>query len=295
MDTDRLHELLVLAGTMNFSRAAEKLFITQSTLSKHIQELESELGIAIFERDSHSVRLTNQGRLFVNDATAISKEYEAMIRHLRMTPASPKDSVALYCAQSSMGMNLQKFIRSFAEKYPQHTVNVTVFPDAPLNDVRPDCDFVISPYEYHGPAGMTRLTPVLKEAASLAESLTSASMRPFSSLRDLENRTLLVPYGDEMFCSYSYARQLAERFTGGRIFSHPTDNLETALFMVQQQRGCCILPRHADAKRYADIIFRNISQDEFMFSSFLYGREMPRSNAASAFYEELMSATASTA
>ena len=61
MELRQLHYFVKVAQTLNFSEAARLLFITQSTLSQQIRQLENELGTALFERNSHSVSLTENG------------------------------------------------------------------------------------------------------------------------------------------------------------------------------------------------------------------------------------------
>ena len=63
-----LQTAIVLAEELNFSRAAERLRIDQSALSKRIIELESQLGFRLFERDHQRVELTEPGRKFVEEA-----------------------------------------------------------------------------------------------------------------------------------------------------------------------------------------------------------------------------------
>ena len=63
-----LQTAIVLAEELNFSRAAERLRIDQSALSKRIIELESQLGLRLFERDHQRVELTEPGRKFVEEA-----------------------------------------------------------------------------------------------------------------------------------------------------------------------------------------------------------------------------------
>lgn len=58
----QLAYLVALSETLNFTRAADRCFVTQSTLSAGIRELEGELGNALFERDRQSVRITPLGR-----------------------------------------------------------------------------------------------------------------------------------------------------------------------------------------------------------------------------------------
>lgn len=63
-----LQAAIALAEELNFSRAARRLRIEQSTLSKRIQELESELGYLLFARNRQNVDLTDAGRGFVEQA-----------------------------------------------------------------------------------------------------------------------------------------------------------------------------------------------------------------------------------
>ena len=63
-----LQAAIVLAEELNFSRAAERLRIDQSTLSKRIMELEGLVGLRLFERNHQLVELTEPGRHFVQEA-----------------------------------------------------------------------------------------------------------------------------------------------------------------------------------------------------------------------------------
>jgi DNA-binding transcriptional LysR family regulator len=58
---------ITLAEELNFSRAADRLHISQPTLSKQIYELESQLGFRLFERNHQTVELTDAGRKFVEE------------------------------------------------------------------------------------------------------------------------------------------------------------------------------------------------------------------------------------
>lgn len=65
MDTERCREFVVLAQTCNYLQAADQLFISQSSLSKHIKALERELGVELFNRTTRRVQLTERGRVFL--------------------------------------------------------------------------------------------------------------------------------------------------------------------------------------------------------------------------------------
>ena len=78
MDIDYIHEFVVLAGTGNYMEAADRLFLTQSSLTRHIQKLEADLGVLLFDRSTRHIELNKYGNLFMPYARQISqlqKEY----------------------------------------------------------------------------------------------------------------------------------------------------------------------------------------------------------------------------
>jgi DNA-binding transcriptional LysR family regulator len=68
IDFRLLQSAIVLAEELNFSRAASRLHLTQPGLTKQIQDLESQLGVILFERSSQGVELTEPGRVFIEHA-----------------------------------------------------------------------------------------------------------------------------------------------------------------------------------------------------------------------------------
>lgn len=82
MRIELLKEFVVLRDTLNFTKAADRLFISQSVLSRHIKSIEEELGVALFERNHHFVLPTTQGELFYQDAKSIVKRYDAALANL---------------------------------------------------------------------------------------------------------------------------------------------------------------------------------------------------------------------
>ena len=65
MELNYIKEFVVLAETRNFLDAAESLFISQSTLSRHIKILEEELGHTLFDRTTRKVSLNDFGHLYL--------------------------------------------------------------------------------------------------------------------------------------------------------------------------------------------------------------------------------------
>ncbi|MGJ0204876.1 LysR substrate-binding domain-containing protein [Leucobacter sp. gxy201] len=70
MELQQLRYVIALAEEMNFTRAAERCFVVQSSLSHQVKALERELGVALFARSSRRVELTAAGAAFVAQARA---------------------------------------------------------------------------------------------------------------------------------------------------------------------------------------------------------------------------------
>ena len=86
MDIALMREFLELVHYSNFTEAARSIPVSQSTLSKHVQHLERELGCVLIERDKQRVSLTPQGRIVAEHAAAIVSNFEARAQTRRRRP-----------------------------------------------------------------------------------------------------------------------------------------------------------------------------------------------------------------
>jgi DNA-binding transcriptional LysR family regulator len=76
MDTELARTFLSVVAAGNFVKAAERLFVTQSTVSARIQSLEEQLGCQLFVRNKAGTTLTRAGRLFQKHATTLMRTVE---------------------------------------------------------------------------------------------------------------------------------------------------------------------------------------------------------------------------
>jgi DNA-binding transcriptional LysR family regulator len=76
MEIGFIKEFIVLAETCNFQEAAERSYISLSSLSKHIKAIEKELGFSLFDRTTRSVKLSKYGLKFYESALKIIRLYD---------------------------------------------------------------------------------------------------------------------------------------------------------------------------------------------------------------------------
>ncbi len=90
METSLMREFIVLAQTLNYTKAADILHLTQPTLSKHIVTMEKELGCSLFERDRRRVELTDEGSAFASAAIQIMDTFDDVRKRIEeMQRADP--------------------------------------------------------------------------------------------------------------------------------------------------------------------------------------------------------------
>lgn len=120
MEIDQLRYFLKVAECANYTRAAEELEVTQPTLSRAIQKLESELGLPVFERKSRSVELTDAGRLLQGRAIEALTLLEDTKSEL--TDDGQSGRLRLGAIPTIAPYFLPKILRQFADAFPKASV-----------------------------------------------------------------------------------------------------------------------------------------------------------------------------
>jgi LysR family hydrogen peroxide-inducible transcriptional activator len=119
MTITQLYYVLAVAENQNFTKAAEKCFVTQPTLSMQIQKLESELDILIFDRSKKPIELTNVGRKIVNQAKNIVNESYRIKDIVDQQKGFIGGEFRLGIIPTVMPTLLPMFLKTFIKKYPK--------------------------------------------------------------------------------------------------------------------------------------------------------------------------------
>lgn len=132
MEITYLREFIELSTLLNYTETAEKLYISQPVLSKHIKSLENELGFSLFERNSKTVALTDFGRRYLPYAEKIVRQYEEG-ENWRKEYADRKSTfVRMGLPESQELYEVETHFQMFGKLYPDYRIDIDEMPSRRL-------------------------------------------------------------------------------------------------------------------------------------------------------------------
>ncbi|WP_041685558.1 LysR family transcriptional regulator [Renibacterium salmoninarum] len=123
-DNDQLRSFLAVAETLNFTRAAERLGLSQPTISQHIRKLEDAAGRQLVLRDTREVRLTDNGDAMAWFARNILAAQDDAARYF--SGAAMRGRLRFGTADDLAYTRLPTILRDFRQLYPQINLDLTV-------------------------------------------------------------------------------------------------------------------------------------------------------------------------
>lgn len=118
MELTHLRYFVMLASVLNFTEAARRLFITQSTLSQSVRHTEEYLGVQLFERIGKKVYLTDAGNAFLPYAQKVMAEAEKGVQRIRDLQGV-NTGVLKVGVLSGLRTMLIQSLSVFADRYPE--------------------------------------------------------------------------------------------------------------------------------------------------------------------------------
>ena len=126
MNFSQIKCFLAAAETLSFTRAADRLYLSQPVLSRQIAAMEDELGFELFIREKKSIRLTPAGETFAKGMGKLEREYQALVDKTKAVHKGFAGNLnigmvegQLLCPPYSLALS------SFHDKYPDVRVNLS--------------------------------------------------------------------------------------------------------------------------------------------------------------------------
>lgn len=292
MELRQLRYLVALAEERNFTRAANREHIAQPALSQQIRRLEDELGLALFERTTRRVSLTQAGELLLSRARRILAEADASRADLEALRGVLAGHVAIGAMHTMGPIDVALALALFHRRHPG--VELTVLEESSedlaemLRNDELDLAFlsVTERIESHG-LGLQQL---------ISEELV-AVLPPEHRLAR-RRRVRMAELADDEFISYRTGSRLRELLVhaGAHAGFEPRVKLESnesgrIRRLVSRGMGVAILPRSDAETPGADVVVATLIDPSLSRDITLAWREGRRHSPAASAFLELSRAT----
>ena len=241
MNTKQMDYIIETAKTLNLSRAAENLYISQPALSYQIKVIEEEVGFAIFDRVGKSIRLTPAGQQLVTSLQRISVDLQFAIEQAQNMGEIYKDSIKIGFASRSALYYLPQAMKLFEQMHP----DVQIVPEiqAPNDSLtaflHKELDLILLPKQEAQKLSNVVIHPLyISQIYLLCQQTDSLTQLDRVTAQDLAGRTLLVNGG-----SSQTLRQVQQRVLSTvpiHYFNSPTHDF--TLIQVASDKAICLSP-----------------------------------------------------
>ena len=241
MNTKQMDYIIETAKTLNLSRAAENLFISQPALSYQIKVIEEEVGFAIFDRVGKSIRLTPAGQQLVTSLQRISVDLQFAIEQAQNMGEIYTDSIKIGFASRSALYYLPQAIKLFEQMHP----DVQIVPEiqAPNESLtaflHKELDLILLPKQEAQKLSNVAIHPLyMSQIYLLCQQTDPLAQLDRVTAQDLAGRTLLVNGGSSQTLLQVQQRVLST--VPIHYFNSPTHDF--TLIQVASDKAICLSP-----------------------------------------------------
>ncbi|NRD77916.1 LysR family transcriptional regulator [Bacillus sp. BRMEA1] len=126
MDFQWLNTFITAAESGNFRRTAELLYISQPTVTVHIKQLETEVGVQLFEREGKKIKLTEAGRRYLIHARKLLEVYQSGLEDLNSFSQGYSSKLSIAISPLIAETVLPFVLKSYTMQYPEVEISVQI-------------------------------------------------------------------------------------------------------------------------------------------------------------------------
>ncbi len=237
MDLYQIRYFMAIVETGGFTKAADRLFVSQPSLSAGIKKLEQELGVTLLERGGRRATLTTAGKFFLEKATIILNEYQATLQKLKEFQQQP--TLRIGTLRTIRVASLAKLLCAFQR---HHSTVLLELQDGTVPSLQEwietgDVDLAVTVLDQED--AKTSL-PLFQQRRMLAVSKTHPfAQRSSVKLADLNGQSFIQRSHCEL---YSETEQLLEAKVVQAPIVYRADHEEWVIALVAAGLGITIMP-----------------------------------------------------
>jgi DNA-binding transcriptional LysR family regulator len=241
MELQHFRCFIVLAEELHFSRAAERLHLSQPHLTRIINQIEKELGVTLLQRTTRQVTLTEPGEKFLTESISVIARVEQALQTIRQFAVSETGTLSIGFTEMARHCVMPKIISVFRERYPQTQLEImeecTEELVEALHSAKVDIALLHPPLR----ADFLNVLPIYQERFMIALPLNhQCALQTEVTFVDLVDDTLIMHHREHGPVLYDNVLQLCQQagFTP-KIIHQNTD--KSFLGYVTAKMGVCFV------------------------------------------------------
>lgn len=124
MTFEQLKSFLAIVKYNHFTLASQKLYISQSSISKHIKSLEKDLGVELFNREHRNIKLTDAGEEFYKFAHKAVDDYKNILLDMKKYSCEESSSISIGVTDTMVDYGIASLIGDFQSEYPNIQIDL---------------------------------------------------------------------------------------------------------------------------------------------------------------------------
>ncbi|MBU3541947.1 LysR family transcriptional regulator [Polynucleobacter sp. MWH-Loch1C5] len=279
MELRHLKYFIAVAEEKNFTRASERLFIAQPPLSRSIQQLEDELGVALFERGSRPLKLTQAGEFFFAHAQELlnkSKELKSMTQRVGQI----SKTLSIGFVASTMYGKFPKIIRLYRAKYS--TVDLNLIEMSTMDQLRAlkegniDVGFGRVRHEDSNIRRIILREEKLMCAVPIGHKLLELQ-RAVSAQDMSEDNLIVYPKNPRPSFADQVLNAFRDRAVEPKKITEVRD-LQIAIGLVAAGEGIAVVPRSLQGMKRDDVVYLELNEKHAVSPIIMSVRAMDKSH-----------------
>ena len=194
MDIQHIKYFLAVAEYQSFSRAAEKLYVTQPILSRCIRNMEEELGTPLILRSSRSFALTDTGKVLYQHGARLVEQYQDIYRRIQDIRSAEEGEVRIVCPGVLLDMYFPELITQYQKEHPNIKITIRERESKPTaaTVLSGDADWGLVMVPVENQADLNIYPVITDEVQVVVPEAHPFAKKPFVHIRDLQDVNIIT-------------------------------------------------------------------------------------------------------
>jgi DNA-binding transcriptional LysR family regulator len=261
-EISQLRCFVAVAEELHFSRAAERLNMTQPPLSRQIRLLEHQVGTQLLERSSRNVHLTAAGKAFLPDATRILRMAEEAMFAARRAAKGEQGSLSIGFTSASGYSLLPELVSKLRTRCPGIALNLKELVSTNQVEMLNSGELDLGLMRPHAVNGELESVPLVTESLMLAIHESDADNWPLKPTLECLHGKPFVMYSP--FEARPFYHMLSERFAKANVVPDIVEHIgqvHTMLALVRARVGVALIADGAAKLKFEGIVMREMDTE----------------------------------